>query len=152
MTKLEKDDIYEVTWLIRRAYRLMGVRVDQYLTDLNISACDRSVMDYLYPNRKLSVPKIAGLYDVSRQFIQSTVNSLHERGIIEFLENPNHKRSPLISLTKEGAKVYEQIRIKDEAAFTAIFSDISEDSNKTTQKTLKMLVENLSREIDHNKQ
>ena len=151
MTKIKTEDIYQVTWLIRRAFRLMGVRVDQYLADLNISACDRSVMDYLYPNRKLSVPQIAGLYDVSRQFIQSTVNTLHERGIVEFLENPKHKRSPLISLTQEGACLYEQIRIRDEKVFTALFSGISEADNKTTYSTLKTLVDNLSNENDNNK-
>ena len=150
MTRLKTDDIYQVIWLIRRSFRLMGVRVDQYLADLNISACDRSVMDYLYPDRKLSVPQIAGLYDVSRQFIQSTVNILQERGIVEFLDNPKHKRSPLISLTPEGTRLYEQIRIRDEAAFSKIFSGISEADNKITYQTLKTLVDNLSSENNKN--
>ena len=150
MAKLKSEDIYQVTWLIRRSFRLMGVRVDQYLADLDISACDRSVMDYLYPSRKLSVPQIASLYDVSRQFIQSTVNSLHEREIVQFLDNPKHKRSPLVSLTEKGAGLYEQIRIRDEAAFRKIFSGISESDNQTTYKTLKTLVDNLSNEIDNN--
>ena len=151
MVKLKTEDIYQVTWLIRRSFRLMGVRVDQYLEDLDISACDRSVMDYLYPNHKLSVPQIAGLYDVSRQFIQSTVNTLQERGIVEFLDNPRHKRSPLISLTDEGSRLYENIRTRDEAAFTEIFSGISEADNETTHRTLKILVKNLSKEIESNK-
>ena len=130
----------------------MGVRVDQYLADLNITACDRSVMDYLYPDLKLSVPQIARLYDVSRQFIQATVNNLQERGIVEFLDNPKHKRSALISLTDEGIILYEQIRIRDQAAFRVLFSGIGNADSQATQRTLKMLVDNLSRENDSNKQ
>lgn len=151
MMDLKSEDIYQVTWLIRRAFRLMGIRVDQYLADLDISACDRSVMDYLYPDHQLSVPQIAGLYNVSRQFIQSTVNRLHQRGIVEFLQNPRHKRSPLITLTDKGTNLYQEIQTRDEAAFGEIFSGISQTDNKTAHQTLKTLVDNLSREIDGNR-
>ncbi len=150
MSEINSKEIYQVTWLIRRAFRLMGTRVDQYLKDLDISACDRSVMDYLYPDQKLSVPQIADLYDVSRQHIQSIVNSLLERQIVELHENPKHKRSPLISLSSSGLKLYKEIRKRDDKAFTCLFCDIKKSDNKTTKKTLKKLVERLTIEIEQN--
>ncbi len=149
MVKVTPKEIYQVTWLIRRAFRLMGVRVDQYLKDLDISACDRSVMEYLYPDKKLSVPQIAELYDVSRQHIQSIVNSLLQRQIVELNDNPKHKRSPLVSLTTSGAELYAEIKRRDELAFTKIFSEIKRSDNEITQKTLKKLVTRLSTEIEH---
>ena len=143
----ELKEIYQITWLIRRAFRLMGVRVDQYLKDLGISACDRSVMEYLYPEQKLSVPQIAELYDVSRQHIQSIVNSLLQREIVELHDNPKHKRSALVSLTSKGKTLYEEIIKRDQLAFTTIFKDIKKSENEITRKTLKKLVHQLSDEI-----
>ena len=139
-----------MTWLVRKAYRLMGVRVDQYLQDLNISACDRSVMDYLYPDHKLSVPQIAQLYDVSRQHIQSIVNSLVEREIVNLLDNPKHKRSPLVTLSQSGLVLYQQIRSRDEQAFTRIFNGVSDCDCQIIKRNLQTLVDNLSCEIDQN--
>ena len=152
MPELNSKEIYQVTWLIRRAFRLMGTRVDQYLKDLNISACDRSVLDYLYPDQKLSVPQIAELYDVSRQHIQSIVNSLLQRRIVELHDNPKHKRSPLVSLSSSGLELYKEIRKRDEKAFTSVFSEIKKSDNKTTARTLKKLVEKLAIEIKQNHQ
>ena len=149
MANIDPKEIYQVTWLIRRAFRLMGTRVDQYLNDLDISACDRAVMDYLHPDQRLSVPQIAELYDVSRQHIQSIVNSLLEREIVEFHDNPKHKRSPLVSLSISGSELYAEIQRRDEKAFTALFSGIKNSDNKVTRKTLKKLINRLSTEIDH---
>ncbi len=152
MPELNSKEIYQVTWLIRRAFRLMGTRVDQYLKDLDISACDRSVMDYLYPDQKLSVPQIAELYDVSRQHIQSIVNSLLEREIVELHDNPKHKRSPLISFSKSGLELYREIRQRDDKAFTSLFSEIKKSDSKITRKTLKKLIDKLAIEIEQNHQ
>jgi len=145
-------EIYEVTWLIRRAFRLMGARVDQYLKDLDISACDRSVMEFLYPDKKLSVPQISELYDVSRQHIQSTVNVLHDRNIIKLHDNPKHKRSPLVGLSANGCKLYAEIQRRDILAFTKIFNEIKKSDNKVTRKTLKKLVNSLVTEIENHHQ
>ena len=52
-------------------------------------------MEFLYPKEALSVPDIARRYDVSRQHVQVTVNTLVERGLARGTVNPRHKRSPL---------------------------------------------------------
>ena len=82
MPQLQTDKAYEVTWLIRRLFRAMGALADDYLADANLSAADRAVMEFLYPDRELSVPDIARRYDVSRQHVQVTVNGLLARGLL----------------------------------------------------------------------
>ena len=54
----------------------MGAQADDYLADTGLSAADRAVMEFLYPEEELSVPDIARRYDVSRQHVQVTVNGL----------------------------------------------------------------------------
>jgi DNA-binding MarR family transcriptional regulator len=104
------DRAYEVTWLVRRLFRAMAARADDYLADAGFSAADRAVMEFLYPEQALSVPDIARKYDVSRQHVQVTVNGLVSRGLLRSIENPHHKRSRLIRLSSLSRASFEEIR------------------------------------------
>jgi hypothetical protein len=86
---------YEVTWLIRRVFRAMAQLADSYLRAHGLSAADRAVLEFLYPDGALSVPEIAARYQVSRQHVQVTVNTLLDDGFLQSRPNPRHKRSPL---------------------------------------------------------
>ncbi|MDH5346161.1 MAG: hypothetical protein OEW59_10390, partial [Gammaproteobacteria bacterium] len=55
---------YEVTWLIRRLFRAMAQRADNDLRAHGLSAADRAVLEFLYPDAMLSVPEIASRYQV----------------------------------------------------------------------------------------
>jgi len=77
----------------------MGYRLGEHLEGLGITAADRAVMEFLYPEGRLSVPEISRRCRVSRQHVQVTVNSLVDKGLAETRESPGRKRSPLISLT-----------------------------------------------------
>ena len=102
----DEQTVYEITWLVRRLFRAMGARADEYLSSLGISAADRAVMEFLHPDQALSVPAIANRYQVSRQHVQVTVNRLLESGYVQTTANPRHKRSPLILLTQEGSELF----------------------------------------------
>ena len=77
------DPQYEVTWLIRRLFRAMAQLADDYLRAHGLAAADRAVLEFLYPDEALSVPEIATRYQVSRQHIQVTVNTLLEDGFLD---------------------------------------------------------------------
>lgn len=115
MTAARIDQAYEVTWLVRRLFRAVGSRADQYLADADLTAKDRAVMEFLYASEPLSVPDIARRYDVSRQHIQVTVNALLQRGLLRSIDNPHHKRSRLVRLSSLGRDTFEEIR-RNEAA------------------------------------
>jgi DNA-binding MarR family transcriptional regulator len=52
------------------------------------------------------------------------VDELCERGLTETLENPSHKRSVLIALTKAGAATYREIRALEKGPLTALLRDL----------------------------
>jgi DNA-binding MarR family transcriptional regulator len=57
-----------------------------------------------------TVPEIARSRPVSRQHCQTIANALHAKGLIEFIENPKHKRSMLLRVTKKGRERFEGMR------------------------------------------
>jgi DNA-binding MarR family transcriptional regulator len=140
MPQPNTDNAYEVTWLIRRLFRAMGAQADDYLADTGLSAADRAVMEFLYPEEKLSVPDIARRYDVSRQHVQVTVNGLVSKGLVRSIPNPKHKRSRLIRLSSLGRDSFEEIRRNETAIIQHLFDGISADALDTTRATLKTLL------------
>ena len=144
MSKAIKTDSYQVIWLIRRLFRALSQKSNGNLEGLGISVADRAVMEFLYPDRMLSVPEIAEQYKVSRQHVQSTINSLSAAALVVAKENPKHKRSPLMMLNSKGRKLFETVLKKDEEVIEILFSRISQGNIQVTQQTLQSLLNELS--------
>ncbi len=137
-------DAYKTTWLIRRLFRAMAEKADSYLRDSGITAADRAVMEFLYPDHALTVPDIARRYQVSRQHVQVTVNRLLEDGLLTSRDNPQHKRSPLLQLSDLGSDSFEEIRRNESKLIEELFSDIEIADVATTKRTLETLLGNLN--------
>lgn len=138
------SDAYKTTWLIRRLFRAMAEKADTYLRDSGMTAADRALMEFLYPNSALTVPDIARRYQVSRQHVQVTVNRLLEEGLLTSGDNPQHKRSPLLQLSDLGSDTFEDIRRKETELIEELFSDIEIADVATTKRTLETLLGNLN--------
>ena len=137
------SDAYQITWLVRRLFRAMGESANVYLESLGISAAERAVMEFLFKNETVTVPDISRRYNVSRQHIQVTVNRLKEKGIVLISDNPQHKRSSLISLSAKGKTLFKKVLIRDEKAIKQAFSGISIDKQRTTREVLQQLLTKL---------
>ncbi len=137
-------DSYEVVWLVRRLFRALAQKSDENLTAVGISAADRAVMEFLYPDESLSVPAIAGRYRVSRQHVQVTVNSLLDKGLVATRANPRHKRSPLVSLKPKGRKLFASVLEQDQQELNRLLANVPDSDLRTTRRTLKSLLEALS--------
>lgn len=74
-----------------------------------------------------TVPEIARSRPVSRQHCQTIANGLEAKGLIEFIENPRHKRSMLLRVTKAGRARFEQMRKQFVAAGEAYAPAFSAD-------------------------
>jgi DNA-binding MarR family transcriptional regulator len=139
-------DAYKVTWLIRRLFRAMAEHADAYLRDAGLTAADRAVLEFLYPDARLTVPEIARRYQVSRQHVQVTVNNLLEQGLLQTLDNPRHKRSPLLALTSSGREMFATVRRREANILDRLFADIEIADIATTRRTLTTLLSKLNRE------
>jgi DNA-binding MarR family transcriptional regulator len=144
MSNATESEQYQIIWLIRRLFRALSQKSSENIEAFGISVADRVVMEFLYPDKRLSVPEIAEQYNVSRQHVQVTVNSLLDSGLVVTKENPRHKRSPLIMLNAKGRELFGAIFKKDEEAIDILFSHVSKKSINITQQTLQSLLNELS--------
>jgi len=60
----------------------------------------------------LTVPQIAQMRPTSRQRMQRLADELAAEGLVEFIENPKHRRSKLVQLTREGAMRYREFNTR----------------------------------------
>ena len=135
-----QESAYEIIWLVRRLFRAMGDTADRYLRDDDLSAANRAVMEFLYPEEKLSVPAIAGRYRVSRQHVQVTANQLLDKGLLRAVANPDHKRSPLLCLSALGRETFAEIRRNESTLVNKLFADLNQEDIHVTRRLLNSLL------------
>ena len=56
-----------------------------------------------------TVPRIARTRHVARQRIQKLADQAAELGLVEFRDNPDHRRSRLVALTREGRQTVRDL-------------------------------------------
>lgn len=143
MSKERKQKTYAVTWLIRRLFRAMSQEADRYLGQWGLTAADRAVMEFLFPDEKLTVPAIADRYDVSRQHVQIVVNGLKEKGLLLIEPNPKHKRSLLLCLSPEGSEVFTAIRKRESTIVGRVFAEVSDHDLNISHSVLESMYRQL---------
>jgi DNA-binding MarR family transcriptional regulator len=60
----------------------------------------------------LTVPQIAQMRPTSRQRMQRLANELAAEGLVEFIDNPRHRRSKLVRLTPKGDVRYRELNAR----------------------------------------
>ena len=135
---------YQVVWLVRRLFRALADKASENLGKYQLTVADRAVTEFLYQHEKLSLPEIAARYQVSRQHVQVTVNSLLAKGLLESMPNPRHKRSVLLKLSRDGGALFTKILAKDEETVERLFAKIPDSDQKATRRTLQALLNELS--------
>src|SRR6266540_2096880 len=60
----------------------------------------------------LTVPQIAQMRPTSRQRMQRLADELEADGLVEFIDNPQHRRSKLVRLTPKGDARYCELNAR----------------------------------------
>jgi len=90
-----------------------------------------------------TVPNLARSRPVTRQYIQTMADELAAEGLIEFIDNPKHRRSRLMRLTKKGEKLYDSIDARVAAVAEAMGRDFDPREIETALDVLRRLDERL---------
>ncbi len=93
-----------------------------------------------------TVPALARARPVARQHIQRMANEMAAQGLVEFIANPAHKRSRLLSLTPEGAGLYAALSARLSELAERLAADMDIDDLKTTVETLRTFSRKLAGE------
>jgi DNA-binding MarR family transcriptional regulator len=82
----------------------------------------------------LTVPQIAQMRPTSRQRMQRLADELAAEGLVEFVDNPRHRRSRLLRLTREGEARYRELDARLLAIASTMGTELSEvEIRKTTE-------------------
>ena len=69
----------------------------------------RAILRNLVELGPKTVPELAGMRPISRQYVQVLVNGLRDDGLVELIKNPAHKRSKLVRITEEGRSLLREM-------------------------------------------
>jgi len=101
-----------LTDVILETFRLNGALLawgDDLVRDLGLTSARWQVLGAVaLQGRPMTVAQIARRMGLSRQAVQRVANDLAKGGLLEFIDNPDHKRARLLSLSDRGQAAYDQ--------------------------------------------
>jgi len=87
----------------------------------------------------LTVPQIAEMRPTSRQRMQRLADELAADRLVEFIDNPKHRRSKLVQLTRKGAARYREMSARFLAMASTIGGELSEAEIRKTSAIVRQL-------------
>ena len=84
----------------------------------------------------LTVSQIARRIGTSRQAVQRITDDMVAAGLIEYAQNPDHARSPKVSFTASGRRVYDRINETQSRWAARIGAELNASSLRAATKTL----------------
>ncbi|MFJ6793956.1 MarR family winged helix-turn-helix transcriptional regulator [Streptomyces sp. NPDC091268] len=107
------ERLTDVFDLVGPLYRRVHRKVEEAAPLEGVPVGVRAVLDLLHTRGPMTVPAMGRAQALSRQFVQRMVNEAAERGLVEAVPNPAHRRSPLIRPTEAGRSVIQTVRARE---------------------------------------
>ncbi|MFH0522177.1 MarR family winged helix-turn-helix transcriptional regulator [Streptomyces sp. M41] len=93
----------------------------------------------------LTIPQAARRLGVSRQNIQRVANDLASLGLAAYTANPDHRGSPLLTLTPRGEESLARLNDRATTLHRALFAAIPVEEIRATRDSLRRLLTELDR-------
>ncbi|MEU5322497.1 MarR family transcriptional regulator [Streptomyces sp. NPDC021056] len=137
--------VSEVFDLVGALYRRGLRKLEQGEEIEGVSVGVRSVLVLLHRYGPMTVPQMARIMTLTRQFVQRMTNDATARGWAEATPNPAHQRSSLIRITEEGEAVATAILAREHALNRQVGGDLTEAELRACARVLKEML----RTFDH---
>ncbi len=117
-------------------HALQGVAASVH-RDTGLTAAERGVLKGIERLGPQTVPRMARARPVSRQYIQAVVNRLVGKGLLEEVPNPEHRRSPLVTLSDGGRKMAASVAVKERDFLRKLSLDAREEELRLAASVLR---------------
>ncbi|WP_194927839.1 MarR family winged helix-turn-helix transcriptional regulator [Catenulispora pinisilvae] len=134
----------DVYLLVGPLYRRVLRKVETSQEIEGVGAGVRMVLDLLRQGGPMTVPQMGRAQALSRQFVQRMVNDAAERGFVEAVPNPAHRRSSLIRLTEAGRTVIEAVIAREHGLLGQVGGDLTQADVDACVKVLSCMLDELS--------
>jgi DNA-binding MarR family transcriptional regulator len=125
-------DIYETAGLLRRAGEFIAAQESQTQARWQLLSA--------VSEQALTVPQAARRLGITRQGVQRVANELIAEGLAEFAGNPDHRNSPLLSLTTTGRQTMQRIAKRAERFHGKIAQKLTNPEIVRTRDVLRTLI------------
>jgi DNA-binding MarR family transcriptional regulator len=132
------DDLAHVFDLLGPLYR-QAVRHLEQASGIPVGV--RAVLDLLRVRDAMTVPRIADVLGLSRQFVQRCVNDAEAGGWVALRPNPAHQRSSLVAITGLGRDLVGEIRAAEAQALAPVAAAMSHEDVAACVRILGQLLE-----------
>jgi len=109
---------------------------------------ERRLMMSLRKHRQCTVPQLARINEVSRQYVQTVMNALSKRGWVVFRNNPDHKRSRLLELSPDAKERIQGIMAREGETLQKVAAGLFPDEVKQAVAVLRQARERLAGAVD----
>ena len=138
------DHLRAVLELLPNAFHRVGTAGDILHAPMGLSSGMRGLLLSLKYAGPTSVPRLAAMRPVSRQFVQKLVDEMLTGEWVEALHNPSHKRSPLIGLTAKGVAAVEHLYLTEEPYLATLGEGFSQEELEITTGVLRAICDRLN--------
>jgi DNA-binding MarR family transcriptional regulator len=87
----------------------------------------------------LTVPQIAQMRPTSRQRMQRLADELAAEGLVKFIDNPKHRRSKLVQLTRKGEARYREMNARLLSIASTMGAALGEADIRRTTEIVRQL-------------
>jgi len=127
----------------RSLFHVLARSAEDLHEDLGLLASHRAVLETIVREGPAPVPAIARRKGVTRQHIQSVVNALVEQGLVFLEDNPSHRRSPIVQLTKQGHRLFTEVQQREAEVLGKIAANLRRSDLVLTETTMKAIAKAL---------
>lgn len=133
------------TDIVLDIFKLSGLLVvegDRLTKELGLTSARWKVLGALSSfDKPMTVAQIAHTMGQSRQGVQRITDSMAKEGIVNYQNNPHHKRAKLIFLTPKGKKIYKMLDQIQVPWANQIAADMSLEHLEKTLYTLRNMIQ-----------
>jgi DNA-binding MarR family transcriptional regulator len=136
------------TELVLEVFRLNGRLLeagDRLTQPVGLSSARWQILGVV-EHGPITVAHVARIMGLTRQSVQQTAKSLEKEGLIEFLENPHHRRSKLMAMTPEGRKALDYTQEQHAVWANKIGEEHDLDCLRAAVDVLRQVSKSLSHE------
>jgi DNA-binding MarR family transcriptional regulator len=108
-----RSDVVQLIDEVRLLEHVLVRAAEVLHSSTGVSVAGRAVLEFVERHGPTPVPDIARARHVTRQHIQVIVDALTEQGLVSRAPNPGHRSSPLITLTRVGARTIDSIHNRE---------------------------------------
>ena len=139
MNPSAKQRVYNLGLMQGRAYRKLSSHLTKALFPYDLSIPEWKLLGQLFDHGDMKLAKLADLLSVEAPLVTALVDKLEKKGLVERTNDAKDRRAKVITATKKGIKLVEEIEPNVRAAMRVLFKGVTPDEFKIYLRVLQTI-------------